>query len=107
MASGTKSKGANKPKGRTGSVNKARRSVVGTARKPKPWGMIIGIVLVIALAGGVFTYAFMTIHDKEKWVVSEDNKDPSENIPGVVRAKYDAAKHVQATQRVAYDHSPP
>ncbi|HEX6359225.1 DUF3105 domain-containing protein [Actinophytocola sp.] len=107
MASGTKSKGASKSKGKGGSVNKARRSVVGTARKPKPWGMIIGIVVVLALAGGVFTYAFMTISEKEKWVVSEDNKDPSENISGVTRVSYDSGQHVEATQRVAYDHSPP
>jgi Protein of unknown function (DUF3105) len=109
MASGTKSKGASKPKpkGKSGSVNKARRSVVGQARKPKPWGMIMGIIVIVALAGGVFTYALMTVHDKEKWVVSEDNKDPSENIDGVVRKKYEAGQHVEATQRVAYDQAPP
>jgi len=70
-------------------------------------GMIIGIVVILALAGGVFTYAFMTINEKEKWVASEDNKDPSENISGVVRVSYDSGQHVEATQRVAYDHSPP
>jgi hypothetical protein len=107
MASGTKSKGASKPKGKSGSVNKARRSVVGTARKPKPWGMIIGIIVVVALAGGVFTYALTTVHDKEKWIVSADNQDPSENIDGVVRKKYDAGQHVTAEQRVAYDQTPP
>jgi hypothetical protein len=107
MASGTKSKGASKSKGKSGSVNKARRSVVGTARKPKPWGMIMGVVVVLALAGGVFTYAFMQISEKEKWVVSEENKDPSVNISGVVRQPYDSGQHVVATQRVAYDHSPP
>lgn len=107
MASGTKSKGANKPKGKSGTVNKARRSVVGQARKPKPWSMIIGVIVVVALAGGVFTYALMTVHDKEKWVVSADNQDPSENIDGVVRTKYQAGQHVQTTQRVAYDKTPP
>ena len=107
MASGTKSKGSSKPKGKTGTVNKARRSVVGQARKPKPWAMIVGIIAIVALAGGVFTYAFMTVHDKEKWVVSADNQDPSENIDGVVREKYDAGLHVTAQQRVAYDKTPP
>jgi len=106
MASGTKSKGANKPKGK-GSVNKARRSVVGQARKPKPWGMIIGVIVVIGVGAGVLTYAFSTVHDKEKWVVSADNQDPSENIEGVVRTKYAAGQHVEATQRVAYDKTPP
>jgi hypothetical protein len=108
MSSGTKSKGAKpKPKGKSNAANKARRSVVGTARKPKPWGMIMGIVVVLALAGGVFTYAFTQIADKEKWVVSEENKDPSENISGVVREKYDSGQHVEATQRVDYNYSPP
>jgi hypothetical protein len=107
MASGTKSKGANKPRGKSNSANKARRSVVGTARKPKPWGMIMGLVVILALAGGVFTYAFMQIADKEQWIVSEDNKDPSENINGVVREKYESGQHVEATERVAYDQSPP
>src|ERR1041384_5113064 len=99
MASGTKSKGANKPKGRGGSVNKARRSVVGTARKPKPWGLIIGIVVILAVAGGVFTYAFTTVAAKEQWIVSEDNQDPSQNIPGVVRQSYEPGKHGKGTQR--------
>jgi hypothetical protein len=106
MASGTKSKSA-KPKGKSNSANKARRSIVGTARKPKPWGMIMGVVVILALAGGVFTYAFMQIADKEMWIVSADNQDPSENISGVVRKDYKAAQHVTAEQRVAYDQSPP
>lgn len=106
MASGTKSKGA-KPKGRANSTTKARRSAVGSARKPKPWGMIIGIIVVLALAGGVFTYAFVEIDEKEKWVVSEENQDPSVNIAGVDRKKYKGTQHVTAEQRVAYDQSPP
>jgi hypothetical protein len=107
MASGTKSKGSNKPKGKPNSANKARKSVVGTARKPKPWGMIIGVIVIVLLAGGVFTYAFTEISDKEKWVVSEDNKDPSTNISGVVRKEYESGQHVTPEQRVAYDQSPP
>jgi hypothetical protein len=106
MASGTKSKGS-KPKGKPNSANKARRSVVGSARKPKPWGMILGIIVIVALAGGVFTYAFTQIADKEKWVVSEDNQDPSTNIDGVVRKEYKPSQHVGADKRVAYDQSPP
>jgi hypothetical protein len=107
MASGTKSKGANKPRGKSNSANKARRSVVGTARKPKPWGMIMGVIVIVALAGGVFTYAFTQINEKEKWVVAEDNQDPSENISGVVRKTYATGQHVESTQRVNYNYSPP
>ncbi|MGB3437313.1 MAG: DUF3105 domain-containing protein [Actinophytocola sp.] len=106
MSSGTKSKGASKPKGKSNSANKARRSVVGTARKPKPWGMIIGIIAIIALAGSVFTYAFMEIDEKQQWVVSDDNKDPSVNIEGVVRKTYEPGQHISGDQRVAYDQSP-
>jgi hypothetical protein len=105
MASGTKSKGSNK--GKPNSANKARRSVVGTARKPKPWGMIMGIIVIVALAGGVFTYAFMQIADKKQWVPAADNQDPSTNIADVVRKPYKASQHVNADQRVAYDQAPP
>ena len=77
MASGTKSKGASKTKGKGAlgakgkGVRAARSSVV--ASKPKPWGTILAVVGVIALAAGVFTYAFVQIHEKNKWVVSEKN----------------------------------
>jgi Protein of unknown function (DUF3105) len=49
----------------------------------------------------------MQINEKNKWVVSDDNQDPSENIPGVERTKYEQGLHVEAAQRVAYDQSPP
>jgi hypothetical protein len=107
MASGTKSKGVSGARGKgTGKgARSARTSVVST--KPKPWGTIISVIAVLALAGGVFTYAFMQIHEKNKWVVSDDNKDPSVNISGVVRKDYPSGQHVDATQRVAYDQTPP
>ena len=112
MASGTKSKGATKGKGAGGArgkgkggVRAARTSVVSS--KPKPGGTIIAVIAVLALAGGVFTYAFTQIHEKNKWIVSDSNQDPSNNIPGVVKIKYEGAQHVTAQQRVAYDQSPP
>ncbi|RZS32401.1 uncharacterized protein DUF3105 [Herbihabitans rhizosphaerae] len=95
MASGTKNK----------SVRAARASVV--ANKPKPWGTIFAVIAVVLLAGGVFGYAYVQISDSQQFKVSEDNKDPSENIEGVVRTKYEAGKHVKGTQRVIYDQSPP
>ena len=108
MASGTKSKGSSKPKGKSGSAKNTRaRSSISRAGKPKPWGMILGVIVVVALAGGVFTYAFTQINEKEKWVASAENKDPSENIEGVKRVKYDGSQHVTAQQRVAYDQNPP
>src|SRR2546421_12177280 len=110
MASGTKSKGAGGDKGKgAGAKGKSgrvsRASVVSS--KPKPWGTILAVIGVLALAAGVFTYAFVQIHEKNKWVVSEDNKDPSTQIDGVFREDLKGGQHVDATQRVAYDHYPP
>jgi uncharacterized protein DUF3105 len=110
MASGTKSnKPPAKPAAKSG---KPRASVVAT--KPKPWGTIIAIVAVIALAGVVFGYAYNKISAKnaaqaavEKYVPSDSNKDPSAQIPGVVKKDYPNGLHVKANQRVAYDQSPP
>ncbi|KOX15929.1 membrane protein [Saccharothrix sp. NRRL B-16348] len=106
MTSGKKTKAARS------SVAAARSSVV--AKKPKPWGTIIAVVAVLALAGTVFGYAYSQIADRNakeqalaKWNPSEENKDPSDQIPGVVKVEYEASKHVDPTQRVAYDQSPP
>ncbi|MPZ84569.1 MAG: DUF3105 domain-containing protein [Actinophytocola sp.] len=108
MASGTKSKGASKPKGKGGPTKNGRsRSSIARAGKPKPWGMIMGVIVIVLLAGGVFTYAFTQVNEKEKWVASEDNQDPSDNIDGIKKVTYDGAQHVTAEQRVAYDQSPP
>ncbi|HEV7650623.1 MAG TPA: DUF3105 domain-containing protein [Actinophytocola sp.] len=109
MASGTKSKGSSKPKSKGGAAKNARssRNAVARAGKPKPWGMIIGVIVVVLMAGGVFTYAFVQINEKEKYVAADDNKDPSDSIDGVKKVTYDGAQHVTAQQRVAYDQSPP
>ncbi|MFE2752205.1 DUF3105 domain-containing protein [Actinosynnema sp. NPDC059335] len=106
MTSGKKTKAARS------SVAAARSSVV--AKKPKPWGTIIAVVAVLALAGTVFGYAYSQIADQNakeealaQWTPSEENKDPSDKIEGVVKVEYSAGRHVDATQRVAYDQSPP
>jgi hypothetical protein len=103
MASGTKSKGASGAKGK--SARTARASVV--SNRPKPWGTIIAVIAVLGLAAGVFTYAFVQIHNKDKWTISDKNHDPSDNIAGVVKKDYPQGQHVTAQQRVAYDQSPP
>jgi hypothetical protein len=69
--------------------------------------MIIGVIVIVLLAGGVFTYAYMQISEKEKYIAADDNKDPSEKIGGVKKVTYDGSQHVTAEQRVAYDQSPP
>ncbi|SDH48438.1 Protein of unknown function [Actinokineospora alba] len=99
MASGTKNKGSK------GSVKAARASVV--AKKGAPWGTIAAVVAIVLLAGGIFGYAYTQIAAAKKFTVSEENKDPSVNIDGVVRKEYPAGQHVKGTQRVAYDQSPP
>ncbi|XVV02554.1 DUF3105 domain-containing protein [Actinosynnema sp. CA-248983] len=106
MTSGKKTKAARS------SVAAARSSVV--AKKPKPWGTIIAVIAVLALAGTVFGYAYAQISEKNrqeaalaKWQPSEENKDPSDQIQGVVKKDYKPGRHVTAEQRVAYDHYPP
>ncbi|MFC6093305.1 DUF3105 domain-containing protein [Saccharothrix lopnurensis] len=106
MTSGKKNKAARS------SVAAARSSVV--AKKPKPWGTILAVVAVLGLAAGVFGYAYARIDEKNdreaalaRWNPSEENKDPSDGIQGVLKKEYEAGKHVTADQRVAYDMSPP
>ncbi|PPK64795.1 DUF3105 domain-containing protein [Actinokineospora auranticolor] len=105
MASGTKKNGPKGGKGGVDAVKAARSSVV--SKKGAPWGLIAGITAIALLAGGVFTYAFVKINAAKEFTASDDNKDPSENINGVLRIKYTSGQHVEATQRVAYDQSPP
>jgi hypothetical protein len=106
MASGTKSKSGGKSGGSKGKNVRAARSAAAV-KKPKPWGTVAIIVALIALAGGVFGYAYVKISDANEFKPSADNKDPSSVIKDVVKIDYEAGKHVKANQRVAYDHNPP
>ncbi|MGI6875863.1 DUF3105 domain-containing protein [Amycolatopsis sp. 3B14] len=104
MASGTKKKGAPKK----GSVKAARGSVV--SKKGVPWGTIISVVAVVALAAVVVTYYLVQSAPKRalaSWAPTADNPDPSLNIPGIVTGQYQASVHILPTERVAYDHNPP
>jgi hypothetical protein len=101
-----------KTKATRSSVQAARSSVV--ASKPKPWGTIIAVIAVLALAGTVFGYAYVKLSEQNakaealaQWTPSDTNKDPSDKIAGVVKKEYKGSKHVTAAQRVAYDQSPP
>ena len=110
MASGTKRKGA--PKG--SAVKAARGSVV--TRKQTPWGTILAVIAILALAGGVFGYYYVESADKREqksrdeaaaaFAPSAENPDPSTMIPGVVVKQYEAGAHIQPTERVAYDQVP-
>ncbi|MFC5290319.1 DUF3105 domain-containing protein [Actinokineospora guangxiensis] len=98
---------ANKTKKQSGkaALKAARASVV--SKKGPPWGLIGAIVAVVLIAGGVFGYAFMEINSVKEFTVSEENKDPSDNIDGVVKVNYEGLQHVNPDQRVAYDQNPP
>ncbi|GGU53574.1 DUF3105 domain-containing protein [Lentzea flava] len=100
-----------KTKATRSSVAAARSSVV--ASKPKPWGTIIAVIAVLGLAGGVFGYAYSQIHANNvkeaalaKWKPSDTNKDPSTQLAGIVIKDYKGSRHVEPTQRVAYDQTP-
>ncbi|SFO93839.1 Protein of unknown function [Amycolatopsis arida] len=110
MASGSKKKGTSSK-----AVKAARGSVV--TKKQTPWGTIIAVVAVLALAGGVFGYYFVASADKRAqksreeaaaaFQPSKDNPDPAKNIPGIVIQGYNAGMHVLPTERVDYDRTPP
>ncbi|OZM73816.1 hypothetical protein CFN78_05785 [Amycolatopsis antarctica] len=110
MASGTKKKGTPK----SNAVKAARGSVV--SKKQTPWGTIIAVVAILALAGGVFSYYYIESADKREqasreeaaagFAPSPENPDPSTKIPGVITEQYAGGAHVQPTERVAYDKTP-
>ena len=72
-----------------------------------PWLMIIGVVLVVALAAVFIGYPLLQRNEQRAWVPSDDNKDPSLAIPGIVSQQYGGGLHVEPNQKVAYTKSPP
>jgi uncharacterized protein DUF3105 len=103
MASGTKKKGTSSK-----AVRSARNSVV--SQSGVPWGTIVAVIAVVALAAVVITYYMVQSAPKRAladWAPSAGNTDPSLKIPGIVTVQYKGSVHVQPSERVAYDHSPP
>ena len=45
--------------------------------------------------------------EQREWVPSDDNKDPSLAIPGIVNQQYGGGQHIEPNQQVAYTKSPP
>lgn len=91
----------------------SRKDSTVVAYKPKPWGTIAAAVAILALAGVVFGYAMVELSANKNrvealaaWTPTENNRDPSTKISGVVRKDYPSRDHVEATQRVAYDRNP-
>lgn len=112
MAGGSRKK-PTKKKVAARSVRAARSSAV-TGRGGRPWGTLVAVLAVLALAVGVFGYAYGQLSAKNErqaaltqWTPSEQNKDPSTQIPGVTKRDFPAGRHVAPNQRVAYDASPP
>ncbi|NBH07555.1 DUF3105 domain-containing protein [Amycolatopsis sp. SID8362] len=93
----------------------ARGSVV--SKKGTPWGTIIAVVAIVALAGAVITYYMVASAPKREqsgreaaaasFAPTASDPDPSKRIPGVVTANYTGSVHVLPTERVAYDKTPP
>lgn len=104
MVSGNKSK----------AVRGARSAVV--TRRSTPWGLIVGVLIVVVFAGAVFGYAYHQGKVKDDRVAAlapftptVENQDPARTIPGVVVETYQggASQHVDPSVRVAYTKSPP
>jgi len=112
MASGTQKK-----KGTPKKVSKATRSSSVVSKKGTPWGTIIAVVGVVALLGAVLGYYLVQSEPKREQKTREEaaaafaptaqNPDPSTKIEGVTTVQYTGSVHVLATERVAYDKTPP
>ncbi|WP_181775681.1 DUF3105 domain-containing protein [Amycolatopsis pittospori] len=93
----------------------ARSSVV--SKKGTPWGTIIAVVAIVALAASVVTYYMIASAPKRDqktreeaaaaFAPSQQDPDPSKRINGVTTTTYEGSVHVTATERVAYDKTPP
>lgn len=75
-----------------------------------PWVMVGAVTIVLLLAAGVFGYVYIQYVDRQDilaFTPSQENPDPSKDIPGVEIVQYEAQMHVAPDQRVAYDKTPP
>lgn len=107
--SGAKSAKALKAaKSRSGGGRSAGQSVVN--QRQVPWVTIGAVVVVLAFVASIAVYLvprYETRAEAQRFVPTSDNPDPSTAIDGVVTVEYPAGQHVQGTQRVAYDQTPP
>ncbi|WP_116706903.1 DUF3105 domain-containing protein [Actinomycetospora cinnamomea] len=87
-------------------VTRGKRPSTAT-RRQVPWLLIGAVTVIVVLAVGVIGFALMREGEVSAWRPSDDNRDPSLAIPGIVTGQYAGQQHVTAEQRVAYDRSPP
>lgn len=119
MPSGTESGGPgnNKSGAKSAKAIKAAQKKSGGskargAKQPRqiPWLTVAAVAAVAVLVAVLAINLFPKYQAKEeaaKYAPSAETPDPSDNIEGVTKVEYPAGIHVQPTQRVAYDQSPP
>lgn len=110
MASGTKKKGK-------GGVSDLRAATDAVNKKQVPWGTLIAVVAIVALAAVVFGYYIVKSAPQREqeareeaaasFQPTEQNPDPSKNIEGVEITEIKGSGHVNRNDRVAYDVEPP
>jgi Protein of unknown function (DUF3105) len=92
--SSTAAKGSNAGKGRT-------RPPVNVVTPQRPWGLIIGAVVVALFAAAVLTYAVVKVNE-----ANADKVDSIDDIAGVQTYDYPAGQE-HVTTSVDYAESPP
>ncbi|WP_433611808.1 DUF3105 domain-containing protein [Prescottella agglutinans] len=105
---GAKSAKAIKAANKQGGVPAAKRG--GATPRQLPWltiGAVVAVVALIAVLAVNLVPKYQEKAEADKYAPSESNQDPSTAIDGVVTVDYPAGVHIQPTQRVAYDQSPP
>ncbi|ELB88445.1 hypothetical protein Rwratislav_34599, partial [Rhodococcus wratislaviensis IFP 2016] len=119
MPSGSESRGPDKNSGaKSAKAIKAAKKrsggakVKGGASAPRtiPWltiGAGAAVLALVAILAINLVPKYQAKEEAAKYAPSVENPDPSVNIDGVVKVDYPAGIHIQPTQRVAYDQSPP
>lgn len=95
-----KGAGATSSKGKRPGNGRPRDSKV-VAKKPMPWGLIAGAVVVVLFAAAAVGYAIVQVNDKQAEAAAND---PTK-ITGVKNYEYPAAQH--STDNQTYKQTPP
>jgi hypothetical protein len=119
MPSGSDSRGPGKNSGaKSAKAIKAAKKKSGGAKAkggvsaPRhiPWltiGASAAVLALVAILAVNLVPKYQAKEEAQRYAPSAENPDPSVNIDGVLKVDYPAGIHIQPTQRVAYDQSPP
>ncbi|NLE81342.1 MAG: DUF3105 domain-containing protein [Rhodococcus sp.] len=118
MPSGTESGGPGKKSGaKSAKALKAAKKKSGGdkprgAKPPRqiPWltiGAVVAVVALITVLAVNLYPKYQATEAAAEYQPSAETPDPSDKIDGVEKIDYPAGIHVQPTQRVAYDKTPP